>query len=76
MCVSCFVNRCTFPIRSGSRFLCAWRSLAGLFAGHDYMDGLFDIGLFGVKAAADEFGVLHQRPMMVTYRCEPSDLFL
>jgi hypothetical protein len=25
----------------------------GLFAGHDYLDGLFDIGLFGVRSAAD-----------------------
>ena len=27
----------------------------GIFAGHDYVDGTFSLGVFGVKAAVDEF---------------------
>jgi predicted O-methyltransferase YrrM len=34
----------------------------GIVAGHDYFDGVFNVGVFGVKSAVDEF--LSQRGMV------------
>ena len=38
----------------------------GMFAGHDYMDGSFSFGEFGVKSAVDEFVREHGLKLYVT----------
>ena len=45
-----------------------WPKLApgGVFAGHDYLDGVVPEGLFGVRSAADRFAIAVNRQLFVT----------
>lgn len=47
----------------------------GLFAGHDYMDGSFSFGEFGVKSAVDEFVREHGLQLHVTGEKESPSWF-
>jgi methyltransferase family protein len=39
----------------------------GIFAGHDYLDGVIPEGVFGVKSAVDEFFEAKRLPVKTTY---------
>lgn len=45
-----------------------WPKLApgGVFAGHDYLDGVIPEGLFGVRSAIDRFAIAVNRQLFVT----------
>ena len=42
----------------------------GIMAGHDYFDGEFDMGLFGVKSAVDEFCITNKIELHTTHEKE------
>ena len=47
----------------------------GIIAGHDYVDGTFPSGVFGVKSAVDEFFVARGIPVHATKGKRPVEMF-
>jgi Methyltransferase domain len=47
----------------------------GVIAGHDYVDGTFPSGVFGVKSAVDEFFGAHGIPVHSTLGKPPVEMF-
>jgi len=47
----------------------------GIFAGHDFMDGVESYGVFGVQSAVEEFAEKHHLPFFLTQEQSPSWYF-
>jgi hypothetical protein len=48
----------------------------GILAGHDYMDGVFPFGMFGVKTAVDQFFSSRNIPVYVTGEVDSPSWFV